>query len=255
MPADGAVAAAALTWLDTLLDANADLSRVRSVLVQYRHLLQWLVGPAGLGDSPETVAALRACARLHHYGFREPGQAVGLYARVVAIKEAQNGADHPSVAVALMQLATAFTETGDPAHAATLLERAVAIREAKYGPDHPQVAAVLQLLAAAYRAVADSERAQLELAIALEMQPKTKRPVGTLRRLTSGGSGANIATPSPSSADLLANVPVTATGTAAAAAAASPSSSFHTPLDTSCSRVPSAMAIPPAALTSLTAVS
>ncbi|MET8093397.1 tetratricopeptide repeat protein [Micromonospora sp. NPDC005220] len=57
------------------------------------------------------------------------------------------GPNHPTVAIALGNLAHAFQGLGKSAEALPLQERALAISEAAFGPDHPQVATGLNNLA------------------------------------------------------------------------------------------------------------
>jgi hypothetical protein len=67
--------------------------------------------------------------------------------RALAIDEASLGADHPTVAIHLSNLARLMQDTNRLAEAEPLIRRAVAIDEASLGADHPNVATDLINLA------------------------------------------------------------------------------------------------------------
>jgi tetratricopeptide (TPR) repeat protein len=74
-------------------------------------------------------------------------EAEPLYRRALAIDEAGLGADHPSVAIDLNNLAQLLQDTNRLAEAEPLMRRALAIDEAGLGADHPSVAIDLNNLA------------------------------------------------------------------------------------------------------------
>ena len=69
------------------------------------------------------------------------------YARAVDTAERQLRPDHPLLAVALRNLASALKDLGDFTEARSLRERALAIAEQNYGPSHPEVGRYLNDLA------------------------------------------------------------------------------------------------------------
>ncbi len=79
--------------------------------------------------------------------------ALPLYERAIAIREAQFGFDHPSTATSLNNLAELLRVMGQYGEALPLYERALAITEKQLGPDHPDIAASLNNLAELLRAM------------------------------------------------------------------------------------------------------
>jgi tetratricopeptide (TPR) repeat protein len=74
-------------------------------------------------------------------------EAEQLYRRALAIAEATQGPDHPTVASRLNNLAILLRATDRAVEAEALLRRALAIKERSLGPDHPDVAVLLNTLA------------------------------------------------------------------------------------------------------------
>ncbi len=70
-----------------------------------------------------------------------------LMRRALAIEEASLGADHPSIATVLSNLAALLHATNRQAEAEPLIRRALAIDEASFGADHPNVGIDLANLA------------------------------------------------------------------------------------------------------------
>jgi hypothetical protein len=70
-----------------------------------------------------------------------------LMRRALAIDEASYGAEHPSVAIRLNNLAQLLQDTNRLGEAEPLMRRALAIDEASYGAEHPSVAIRLNNLA------------------------------------------------------------------------------------------------------------
>jgi tetratricopeptide (TPR) repeat protein len=84
---------------------------------------------------------------LGRYAAAEP-----LYKRSLAIRETMQGADHPEVGIALMNLAELYRVQGRYADAEPLYKRTQSIYEKALGPDHPELGTALNNLAELYRA-------------------------------------------------------------------------------------------------------
>ncbi|QRO00167.1 tetratricopeptide repeat protein [Archangium violaceum] len=78
-------------------------------------------------------------------------EAVPLFERALALREAELGGTHPDVATSLDILANLYAHLGFYARAEPLHERALAIRESALGEDHPDVASSLSHLARLYQ--------------------------------------------------------------------------------------------------------
>jgi tetratricopeptide (TPR) repeat protein len=87
------------------------------------------------------------------------GQARSLRERALAIREKALGAEHPSTATSLNNLALLLASQGDYEGARPLDERALAIREKVLGPEHPDTAESLNNLAGLLYAQGDYEAA------------------------------------------------------------------------------------------------
>ncbi|MBI1762730.1 MAG: tetratricopeptide repeat protein [Acidobacteria bacterium] len=84
---------------------------------------------------------------------RNAGQydkALPLAERALAVCEKALGAEHPTTATSLKNLAELYDDKGDYAKAEPLYQRALAIREKTLGPEHPATATVLNNLALLY---------------------------------------------------------------------------------------------------------
>src|SRR5215470_12023211 len=88
--------------------------------------------------------------RLYRMG--KYADAVPLAQRVLAIREKEQGPDHPDVATALNNLALLYLAHGRYLEAEPHFKRSLAIREQALGPDHPNVGASLNNLAGLYAA-------------------------------------------------------------------------------------------------------
>jgi tetratricopeptide (TPR) repeat protein len=77
--------------------------------------------------------------------------------RALAIDERSYGAEHPSVATALSNLAQLLQDSNRLAEAEPLMRRALAIDEQSYGVEHPRVAIDLNNLAQLLQAKAETE--------------------------------------------------------------------------------------------------
>ncbi|MFT4103945.1 MAG: tetratricopeptide repeat protein [Burkholderiaceae bacterium] len=105
---------------------------------------------AGRADEegiPEPTALLLNQAGVLALGKALYEEAAPLMRRALAIDEANYGADHPSVAVRLNNLAQLLKATNRLAEAERLMRRSLAIDEASFGSDHPAVARSLNNLA------------------------------------------------------------------------------------------------------------
>jgi len=74
-----------------------------------------------------------------------------LHERALFIREGQLGANHPTVATSLNNLATLYCVQGRYSKAEPFYERALSIREGQLGADHPDIAQSLNNLAELYR--------------------------------------------------------------------------------------------------------
>ncbi len=71
--------------------------------------------------------------------------------KALAVAEKEMGADHPSVATSLNNLASLYEKQGQYAAAEPLYKRALAMMEKALGKDHPNVAQSLENMAELYR--------------------------------------------------------------------------------------------------------
>jgi len=90
--------------------------------------------------------------------------------RALAVREAQLGADHPTTANSLNNLAAVHRALGDLDGARALYQRALAILEARQGPDHPGTARSLNNLASVLADQGDLETARTLLERALTIR-------------------------------------------------------------------------------------
>ncbi|MBL7495033.1 tetratricopeptide repeat protein [Frankia sp. CNm7] len=134
-----------------IVGAPDDWPRWRDLLPHVRAVLAHADQPGDAPPETSTAAATglawlydRAATYLREQG--QPGDALALYRRALAIDEATHGGDHRTVARDLNDQAQALHALGRPGEAVPLLQRALAITEAGHGPDHPDVAAVLSTL-------------------------------------------------------------------------------------------------------------
>ena len=83
-----------------------------------------------------------------------------LYKRSLAIDEKKLGAEHPSVATSLGNLADLYRTMGQYAKAEPLYKRSLAIREKKLGAEHPGVAMSLNNLGVLYKSMGQYAKAE-----------------------------------------------------------------------------------------------
>jgi CHAT domain-containing protein/tetratricopeptide (TPR) repeat protein len=87
-------------------------------------------------------------------------EAAAIANRALDLAERQFGPDHPTVSIALNNLAFVYSAQGRYGEAEPLYQRALAIAEKALGPDHPIVASDLGNLAELYRALGRSAEAE-----------------------------------------------------------------------------------------------
>ncbi|WGS71378.1 tetratricopeptide repeat protein [Pseudanabaena galeata] len=95
-----------------------------------------------------------------------------LYKRSLAIWEKALGANHPSVATSLNNLALLYRSQGNYTAAEPLYKRSLAIREKALGADHPDVASSLNNLAALYESQGNYSAAEPLLKRSLAIREK-----------------------------------------------------------------------------------
>lgn len=110
---------------------------------------------SGLAENLLLANTLSTLGALYLGSFGLPAQARDCLARALAIREAQCGVDHYSLASILGNLGTAYAQVGDFHQQRRLLERALVIKETYYGLHHYQVAVTLGSLASSYTDPAD----------------------------------------------------------------------------------------------------
>jgi tetratricopeptide (TPR) repeat protein len=109
--------------------------------------------------------------------------AVPLARRVLAIREKEQGPDHPDVATALNNLALLYLVHGRYLEAEPHFKRSLAIREKALGPDHPDIGDTLNNLAALYQA---QHRRRLSIGLR-DCETEARCGLGDLVRLQHGG--------------------------------------------------------------------
>ena len=136
---DAAAAARALVALGEMRASQGD----RAGAARY-----WRQALARQGDeSQNTATILTVLAQVV-----EPGEAIPLLRRALAIDRKNLGSGHPEFATAEQLLASALLATGTAAEAEPLARDAVAILAEKLSPDHPRTGAAVSVLASVLRA-------------------------------------------------------------------------------------------------------
>jgi tetratricopeptide (TPR) repeat protein len=87
-------------------------------------------------------------------------RAVVVAKKSLQVAEQAVGANHPSVATSLNNLAVLYRAQGQYAQAEPLLKRALTIREKALGPEYPDVATSLKNLAALYQKTGREQEAE-----------------------------------------------------------------------------------------------
>ncbi|HEY1017081.1 MAG TPA: tetratricopeptide repeat protein, partial [Herpetosiphonaceae bacterium] len=152
--------------------------------------LRWLTRTMA---SREDLAMALLCDEFGYYlrMMGEYREARPLTERALAIRERRVGADHPTTAQSLNNLAALLRDTGAVSAALPLAERALAIRERQLGPDHLATARSLITLSTLLRATGAYATALplAERALAIRERrlgpthPSTARSLGNLAAL------------------------------------------------------------------------
>jgi tetratricopeptide (TPR) repeat protein len=103
-------------------------------------------------------------------------EAIPIAWQLLGITEKSNGAEHPSIAGSLNNLAALYKETGDYATAEPLYQRALVIREKALGPEHPDIATSLNNLAVLYNSTGTYAKAEPLYRRALAIREKALGP-------------------------------------------------------------------------------
>mgnify|MGYP000025184986 CR=1 FL=1 len=158
---DGLVLAASAGADELVADAASELTGLLSAkLGEYAEAREWgrlgeaLLVRQGQLESPRGARLLHNLANVD-YGVGDYAAAEAGHARVLAIREAVLGPQHPDLSASLNNLGLALNARGDHAASIRAQERALEIRKASLGPDHPELAATLSNLALAHRAAGD----------------------------------------------------------------------------------------------------
>lgn len=99
----------------------------------------WLAPDSVLGQSVELRAAHRQVTDLYEKGRYE--EAMPFAEETIRLSEQEFGAEHPTTATLIDNLAELHRERGSLAEAESLFNRALAIRQTSLAPDHPDLAA------------------------------------------------------------------------------------------------------------------
>ena len=108
----------------------------RWLLVGLLGLGLWLTPGATYGQSRELIDAFNRTVTLSGQGRYQ--EALPFARKAVRLGEQEFGANHPTFAIFLSNLAVLYGEQGRYAEAEPLLERALAIAEKALGPEQPQ---------------------------------------------------------------------------------------------------------------------
>jgi tetratricopeptide (TPR) repeat protein len=103
-------------------------------------------------------------------------EAESLYERALTIREKMLGAEHPTVATSLNDLALLYYDQGQYGKAESFSQRAVAIQEKVFGPEDPEVAECLNSLALLYYHQGQYEKTEPLFGRALAIREKTLDP-------------------------------------------------------------------------------
>jgi tetratricopeptide (TPR) repeat protein len=106
-------------------------------------------------EALEIVPALNSLARVIQIVTKRAGEARDLLLRVIAIREAKQGPEHPDVALDLIRLGRLCAVLKEFGDAEAAYRRALAIQEKAFGPDHLTLAGTLDALGGLFR---DQER-------------------------------------------------------------------------------------------------
>jgi CHAT domain-containing protein/tetratricopeptide (TPR) repeat protein len=159
----GPETAQALEWLGVAEQRRGRYAAAESALTRsYEGLLEHLPGTLHLASAAAKLGELHR--EMGHFARARP-----LLAEALAVAEAALGAQHPDVAVHLLNEGNLLRVTGDLAAAKERYERALQVLEASLGPDHPSVATALTNMAGLSSQLGDraGTGALLERAVAI----------------------------------------------------------------------------------------
>ena len=114
---------------------------------------------AGSGAAPDLVATTLNGLGLAIGGKGDPGQALELHQRALAIREEQFGRDHWLIAEILFSFSTDYRQLGDLNRSFEYSQRAVAMFE-RTNPQHPSAAMAIGALASVYRERVENTKAK-----------------------------------------------------------------------------------------------
>jgi tetratricopeptide (TPR) repeat protein len=134
-------------------NAQAEKETERELLAEYRAAERKGTDDLAMAQTLYRLAILR-----RQQG--ELGEAERLYLRALAIREKEQGSNHPDVAATLNNLAGLKAAQGNYEAAQPLLERALAIRETAFGSDDVLTAESLNNLALLYAAQGNAQAAE-----------------------------------------------------------------------------------------------
>ncbi len=146
------------------------------------------VSPQAAGTpTKEGRGALERADALYREGIRRRAAgdltgAADLYRQALAIREREEGPEHPDVAATLNNLAAVYGAQGSYAEAQPLLERALAIREKTLGAEHVLTAQSLNNLALLYAAEGRADAAEPLYRRAIAILEKDPGAAADLRR-------------------------------------------------------------------------
>jgi tetratricopeptide (TPR) repeat protein/predicted Ser/Thr protein kinase len=150
----------ALTNLGSLLTEHGEIDESERALAKAEPLLV-----AAYGEDALELVSLIATRCSNAFARGDLPAALLHCRRALAIREARLTPDHPSIAIALTNLATAHVELGQLDEARPLLQRALAIRRMRLGASHPSVALSLSNLG-----VLEANAGDLELSLKLHTE-------------------------------------------------------------------------------------
>ncbi len=150
---------AAITWETEPLTLGAAPAVSAATNSERELLAEVRSAETGGGEDLALASALYRLGILRRQQGKFP-EAERLYRRALAIRERQQGPNHPDVAVVLNNLAALEAAEGDEAAAQPLLERALTIRQTAFGDEHVLTAQSLNNLALLYAAQGNTAAAE-----------------------------------------------------------------------------------------------
>ena len=142
----------ALGRLGMLYELQNDFERAEPLLREALALLQRAGEPLDLAAAYDDLAVF-------HVDQGQNTEAMDLFQRALAIREAELGPFHPEVATTLNGLAIAAAQNDEPARAEQLFRRSLEIRREVLGPNHAQTAQSVKNLGSCLRILERDEEA------------------------------------------------------------------------------------------------